>query len=129
MDFYYLEMPVIALYWKNTHHIPTMLSRDLEQEFPLITFSYISLTAGAFVLNYPPIQPLPFADFYIKCNTYKCFNFIFYYSVKPSSWPDSSCANILTLLFIGYISMCKAMANEISIISVWQGMLWKALYF
>lgn len=53
MDFYYLEMPVIALYWKNTHHIPTMLSRDLEQEFPLITFSYISLTAGAFVLNYP----------------------------------------------------------------------------
>jgi len=49
MDFYYLEMPVITLYRKNARHIPTMLSRDLEQEFPLLTFSYISLTAGAFV--------------------------------------------------------------------------------
>lgn len=51
-DFYYLEMPIIALYWKNTHPIPTMLSRDLEQESSLLTFSYNSLTAGAFVLNY-----------------------------------------------------------------------------
>lgn len=29
-----------------------MLSRDLEQESSLLTFSYNSLTAGAFVLNY-----------------------------------------------------------------------------
>lgn len=53
LDFYYLEMPVIASNWKNTCHTPNMLSRDLEQEFPLLTFSYVSLTAGVFVLNYP----------------------------------------------------------------------------
>lgn len=53
MEFYYLEMPVIALHWKKAHHIPSLLSRDLEHEFPLLTSSYISLTAGAFVLNDP----------------------------------------------------------------------------
>lgn len=38
---------------KNTCHVPTMLSRELDQEFPLLAFSYISLPAGAFVLDYP----------------------------------------------------------------------------
>lgn len=60
-----------------------------------------------------PIQSLPSADFYIKCNSNKCFNFTFYYPVRPSSWPDSSSVNILTLLFRRCISMYKAMASEI----------------
>lgn len=60
-----------------------------------------------------PIQSLPSADFYIKCSSNKCFNFTFYYPVRPSSWPDSSSVNILTLLFRRCISMYKAMASEI----------------
>lgn len=44
MGFYCLEMPVIALNCKkNTCHVPAMLSRELDQEFPLLTFSYICL--------------------------------------------------------------------------------------
>lgn len=53
MDFYCLEMPVIVLYCTNTCYVPTTLSRELDQEFPLLAFSSISLPAGAFVLNYP----------------------------------------------------------------------------
>lgn len=39
MGFYCLEMPVIALYCKNTCHVPTVLSRELDQGFPLLAFS------------------------------------------------------------------------------------------